>query len=168
MKCRMPYLEKGAVMDTRDAADSTASVTAFDTLFTNNHIQMLKILLPYMDDRIQKSMAVLIKFMELSYTMDFYRNNPFPLWSRMEKPPALNISQLCGALLPFCTGAERKQLNTLQEMMKGMEMYQEMQNTMELMKNFMPEGGFDMTELMNMLTPEQKQMYEQFTQNKER
>ena len=40
-------------------------VIAFDTLFTTNHIQMLKVMLPYMDNKAQKSLAVYIKFMEL-------------------------------------------------------------------------------------------------------
>ncbi len=71
-----------------------------------------------------------------------------------------------------------------------MEMYKEMSRTMEMMKDFMPDlssfvnafsnetdpsspqgddssgGGFDMMGmLMNMLTPEQKQMYEMFGGN---
>ncbi len=41
-------------MDTTDQN----KVAAFDTLFSNNHIQMLKVILPYMDNQTQKSMAV--------------------------------------------------------------------------------------------------------------
>ena len=58
-------------MDTTDQN----KVAAFDTLFSNNHIQMLKIILPYMDNQTQKSMAVYIKFLELNYTIDFYKNS---------------------------------------------------------------------------------------------
>ena len=58
-----------------------------------------------------------------------------------------------------------------------MEMYREMSKTMDLMKDFMPPpgaesgdgadaGSFDvMNVLMNMLSPEQKQMFELFGGN---
>ena len=48
-------------------------VIAFDTLFSTNHISMLKVMLPYMENQTQKSMAVYIKFLELNYTIDFYK-----------------------------------------------------------------------------------------------
>ena len=54
-------------------------VIAFDTLFCTNHIQMLKVLLPYMNHQMQKSMAVYIKFLELNYTIDYFRKHPYPL-----------------------------------------------------------------------------------------
>ena len=46
-----------------------SKVIAFDTLFCTNHIQMLKVILPYMDNQTQKSMAIYIKFLELNYTI---------------------------------------------------------------------------------------------------
>ena len=33
-------------------------IAAFDTLFSTNHTQMLKIILPHLDYRMQKSMAI--------------------------------------------------------------------------------------------------------------
>ena len=62
-------------MDTTDQN----KVAAFDTLFSNNHIQMLKVILPYMDNQTQKSMAVYIKFLELNYTIDFYKKKSLPV-----------------------------------------------------------------------------------------
>ena len=47
-------------------------VMAFDTLFSTNHIAMLKILLSCLDYQAQKSMAVYIKFLELQYTIHYY------------------------------------------------------------------------------------------------
>ena len=41
------------------------AVIAFDTLYTNNHIQILKILLPLFDAQSRRHLTVLIKFMEL-------------------------------------------------------------------------------------------------------
>lgn len=159
-------------METNDRS----KVAAFDTLFSTNHIQMLKVMLPYMDNQTQKSLAVYIKFLELNYTIEYYRKNPYPLCGCMEKESVPDIKMLCAELLPYCTENERKQIEQIRGLLQGMEMYKEMSKTMELMKDFMPDGafsddgspqsdgtGFDMMSmLMNMLTPEQKQMFDLF------
>lgn len=168
-------------------------VIAFDTLFSTNHISMLKVMLPYMDNQMQKSMAIYIKFLELNYTIDFYRQHPFPLCGCMEKENSPDLLKLCSELLPYCTEAERKQLEQIRGIFQSMEMYKEMSKTMDLMKDFMPEmssffqaaqddnasgssasgsdtaSGFNgpdmMGMLMNMLTPEQKEMFNLFGGN---
>ena len=45
------------------------SIQAFDTLYTTNQIQILKILLPYCAPDIQRNLAVMIRFLELQYTI---------------------------------------------------------------------------------------------------
>lgn len=45
---------------------------AFDTLFTSNRIQILKILAYYMDPRLLKGLAVYIKMSELQYTLTLF------------------------------------------------------------------------------------------------
>ena len=47
------------------------AVIAFDTLYTQNHIQILKILLPYFDPYGQSHLAVWIKYLELRYTLEY-------------------------------------------------------------------------------------------------
>ncbi len=181
-------------------------VIAFDTLFCTNHIQMLKVLLPYMNHQMQKSMAVYIKFLELNYTIDYFRKHPYPLCGCMQKEDSPDIFKMCSELAPYCTENEKKQLEQIKNIQQGMNMYKEMSQTMDMMKDFMPDaasfmssfgggnaffsdegpeegasennadsdksgktgdaGGFDlMNMLMNMLTPEQKQMYEMFGGN---
>lgn len=172
-------------------------VIAFDTLFCTNHIQMLKVILPYMERQMQKSMAIYIKFLELNYTIDYFKKHPYPLCGCMEKESASDIFQIYTELIPYCTEREKKQLEQIKNIRQGMEMYREMSQAMDMMKDFMPDmtsftdglsggnpfsasssdknassdddnsqpssGGFDiMNILMNMLTPEQKQMYEMF------
>lgn len=174
--------------------EGTSKVIAFDTLFCTNHIQMLKVMLPYMDHQTQKSMAIYIKFLELNYTLEYFRKHPCPLCGCLEREEAPDMSKICAELLPYCTESEKKQLEQLQNITRSMEMYKEMSQTMEMMKDFMPDaasfmdssftansekddsfdsgknsgsqnggGSFDMMSmLMNMLTPEQRQMYEMF------
>lgn len=158
-----------------------SKAAAFDTLFSTNHIQMLKVMLPYMDNQTQKSLAVYIKFLELNYTIEYYKKNPYPLCGCMERESPPDMKKLCAELFPYCTESERKQLEQIRGLLQGMEMYKEMNRTMELMKDFMPDNafsggesqsgdsGFDMMGmLMNMLnsehvlTPEQMQMFDLF------
>lgn len=54
------------------------SIQAFDTLYTTNQIQILKILLPYCAPDIQRNLAVMIRFLELQYTIFFVRSHPKP------------------------------------------------------------------------------------------
>lgn len=160
-------------------------VIAFDTLFSTNHIAMLKIMLPYMDNQAQKSLAVYIKFLELNYTLDFYKKHPYPVCGCMEMEASPDFISLCNELIPYCTDEEKKNLEQIRNIFQSMEMYKEMSKTMEMMKDFMPDmGNFSdlfsggassgqgtgspdiMNLLMNMMTPEQKEMFNLFGGNK--
>lgn len=189
-------------MDSNEQNHRQNKVIAFDTLFSTNHIQMLKVILPYMDNQTQKSMAVYIKFLELSYTIEFYKKHPYPVCGCMQKEAAPDMYEMCSELLPYCTESEKKQLEQLRNMFKTMEMYKEMSQTMDMMKDVFPEmgnlfsasseenesggeasssgdasskkenasgspfGNMDiMGMLMNMLTPEQKEMFDLFGGN---
>ena len=101
-------------------------VIAFDTLFCTNHIQMLKVLLPYMNHQMQKSMAVYIKFLELNYTIDYFRKHPYPLCGCMQKEDSPDIFKMCSELAPYCTENEKKQLEQIKNIQQGMNMYKEM------------------------------------------
>lgn len=189
-------------MDSNERNHRQNKVIAFDTLFSTNHIQMLKVILPYMDNQTQKSMAVYIKFLELSYTIEFYKKHPYPVCGCMQKEAAPDMYEMCSELLPYCTESEKQQLEQLRNMFKTMEMYKEMSQTMDMMKDVFPEmgnlfpasseentsggeasssgdtsskkentsgspfGNMDiMGMLMNMLTPEQKEMFDLFGGN---
>lgn len=146
-----------------------SQISAFDTLFSNNHIQMLKVLLPYMDNQFQKYLAIYIKFQELQVALNFLRQRPYPLCGCMIHPDDTDPAQVVKRLLPLCNKKEKEQLNHLLQMLQSMSQYQEMLHTMEFMKELMPEGDASvspssMTDmLMGMLTPEQKQMFEMFS-----
>ena len=116
-------------------------VIAFDTLFCTNHIQMLKVLLPYMNHQMQKSMAVYIKFLELNYTIDYFRKHPYPLCGCMQKDDSPDIFKMCSELAPYCTENEKKQLEQIKNIQQGMNMYKEMSQTMDMMKDFMPDAA---------------------------
>ncbi len=156
-------------------------VLAFDSLFTTNQIQKLKIVMPYMDSQMQKQMAIYIKYMELQYTISFFKKNPYQLCGCFEKEDPVNFKSLCNALMPYTDAGEKKQLEQFMGIFQAIDMYKEFSQTFEMMKDFMPDmgsfmggGGEEgsgngsgdmMSMLMNMLSPEQMQMFEMFGGN---
>lgn len=115
-------------------------VTAFDTLFTTNHIQMCKVLLSYLDPSAQQAMAVYIKLSELSYTLSFFKKHPgvSPLELPREETP--DVSRICEEMLPFCSPSERERLSSMKQMMQTFRNMQDMMEMMQMMKELFPEG----------------------------
>lgn len=48
-------------------------VLVFDHFYTNNHIQIMKTLLPYIDSAAMPMLPVMIKYLELQYTIKLVR-----------------------------------------------------------------------------------------------
>lgn len=160
--------------------EEAANVMAFDALYTTNQIQKLKVLLPYIEPPMQKNLAVYIKYMELQYTMQYVRKHPFQISgcsiSTEQKP---DLQSLCLQLSLYSSPEEIKQLEQFRNMIKTMETVQEMSQTFSALQEIFPDmsaasssedpssdndnNSFSMMDmLMNMLTPEQKEMYEMF------
>lgn len=119
------------------------AIIAFDTLYTNNHIQILKVLLPVFAPESRKNMAVLIKFMELQYTMECVRRQPAaPGGTDGSNDRQPDMIQLFEQIKIFCTPTERAMFDQLSNMKKSMEMYQEMMDMMQLFGELSPDGGF--------------------------
>lgn len=53
-----------------------SSIAAFDTLFTTGQLQRLKILLPHLQIKLQRQLAVYIKYMEFRFALDFLKQFP--------------------------------------------------------------------------------------------
>ncbi len=117
------------------------AICAFDTLYTNNHIQILKVLLPYFDLNAQKRLAILIKFMELRYTMEYFGRQITSAYASRDGLQQPDIVGIFEQIKSFCTPSERAMFDQLANMKKSMEMYEEMTNMMQLFSQLMPEGA---------------------------
>lgn len=118
-------------------------IVAFDTLFTTNQIQILKILLTYVEPTQQKRIAVYIKFLELQYTLTFFQNHPssaLPFSGKFSKEEDFNIGKLCEEVLPFCSPSDREKLNQMKNMYQNFTNMQEMLQMVQMMKELFPEG----------------------------
>ena len=171
--------------------EEATNVMAFDALYTTNQIQKIKVLLPYIEPSMQKHLAVYIKYMELQYTMKHVKRHPFRISgcsiSSDEKP---DLRSLCRQLSLYSSPEEIRQLEQLQNMFETLETMQEMTQTMSALQEIFPDmsaappfgsdsvfsdsegaesaqtGPFSVMDMMmNMLTPEQRAMYEMFQQS---
>ena len=111
----------------------TDLITAFDSLFTTNKIQMLKVLLTRFPTSQQGSFAIYIKFLELQYTLQFLRLRPQPRIP-FSKPLSADLFsgdnsdtiELLDELLPFSGPEERTRIENMKNMLQNIAKMKEM------------------------------------------
>lgn len=121
----------------RDEPEKKDRIRAFDALFTTNHIQIYKLLLPYLDQSLQRQLAVYIKYLEFQYTADYFKNHPF---GYMPREYLSDATQLYHDILPYCSYSERKKAEQLIELFSTIKNAEEMMETVNMMKELFPEG----------------------------
>ncbi len=115
-------------------------VIAFDTLFTTNHIQMMKIFMPYLDLSMQKNIAIYVKMMELQYTIQFFQRNPSVPPLPLQKEQSNDTSVILNSMLPYCNPDEKAKIQSISNMLKTYQQYKEMMEMVQMMKELFPEG----------------------------
>ncbi|MCH5274348.1 MAG: hypothetical protein J1E65_00815 [Lachnospiraceae bacterium] len=121
----------------RDEAEKKDRIRAFDALFTTNHIQIYKLLLPYLDPSLQQQLAVYIKYLEFQYTAAYFKHHPFGC---MPREILSDTTQLYHEILPYCSYAERKKVERLIDIFSTLKNAEEMMETVNMMKEIFPEG----------------------------
>lgn len=127
-------------------------ICAYDSLFTDNHIQMLKILLSNLTPPLQSKLAIYIKFLELKYALHFFKDNPsLNLFSCTQS--TTTGSDLINELLPYCNPVEKEQFAQIQGIFQSMKNVQEMMEVFEMMKDIAPEftSENDVSQMMDMM-----------------
>lgn len=128
-------------------------IAAFDTLYTNNHIQILKLLLPCLPKDKQYFGAIFIKYLELQYVIHYGKQLAQGSCYNSDQKP--DYAKLCHDILPYCTEKEAHIVNSIQNMLQTFETFKSMQSMLELFAPSDVEGdnagsGFDFSSLMNM------------------
>lgn len=157
--------------------DATGAILAFDTLYTTNHMKILKLLLPYLEVENQKKLAVFIKWQELLYTLNFFKQYSASLYSPdFKNKKELDLMTLLPLLTPYCSESEKTILSQFSQMQNMMHMMDEMQQYMPMIQQFMSSmsGGNNiggmfgsgdgnmMDMLRNMMSEEQQAMFSMF------
>ena len=157
-------------------------IAALDTLYTTNHIQMLKILFPNVQKEFRHHLAVYIKYLELQYTLSLQEGTPYSLKSCSDEDSTpVDFGALCDELSPFCNEKERSYLIQFKNIQNMIKQYKDIEAAMSMMKELFPEGmgaadagdgegngifNFSPDMLSQLLSPEQQALFSMF-QNKE-
>ena len=137
-------------------------VYAFDMMYTTNHIQILKVVLPYFEPALQHQLAVYIKYLELQYTLKTpikEKQNlkasgndcgcPSP---KVPKDKKTLITSLVKSIKPYLTEQELKQVSQIENAFQAMNNMQEMQKMMELLSQsgLLQTDSLDENQIKNM------------------
>jgi len=131
-------------------------VTAFDTLYTSNQMQMLKIVLPFMQENIQRFIVIYIKFSELMIALRFAKSiadGTLPVRKETD------ISSMLKYLSPYLSDSERDMMNQFSSMQENMEQFKQMSTMMQMMNDM---GGSPEDALQGFLSEEQMAMFKMF------
>ena len=124
------------------------TIAAFDSLFTTNRIQMLKILLPRLAPEQQSGFAVYIKLLELQYTLTFLKRHPGSRLFGGARQLSADFFQgdnedtieLLDELLPFSGPESRSKIENMKNMLFNMKKMKEMMDMVQMMQELFPEG----------------------------
>lgn len=114
-------------------------VTAFDTLFTTNHMRICKILLPHMDRNMQKVFSIYIKLSELSYTITYFKHHP-----NADMHTDSNVDsfiKICEEIMPYSTAEEKDKLSKISSLFGQIKNIQEMYEMYQMFSDMMPDSS---------------------------
>ncbi len=132
--------------------DDNDYVLAFDHFYTTNHIQILKSLLPFIDNNSANMLPAVIKYMELKHTLSVINSGG--------RPPACdihacnapdnektdmsdNLEQIYNAVHRYLAPSEEKFFNQFMSAVHTMKSVQEMQQMLELFQSINPDMNMD-------------------------
>ena len=144
-------------------------VSEFDDMTTTDRIRMLKAALPYVDIGMQRYMAIYIKFLELMYTISYFRNEPQKFSAHFTKCKSSDPREIMNGLKKYCSKSEQASVEQILQMMQAFEMYKKYSAFMQPFESMnagtSEDSGGDnnpFSSLVGMLSPEQKKMFEAF------
>lgn len=137
------------------------SITAFDTLYTTNHLQMLKILLPHMQKEMQPHIAIYIKLNEFLFALRFFKELGSPCDSCCAESKT-DIQTIICEISPYLNGNEKEMLQKLADLKDNMDKFKQISQMMQMMEN-----GSDSPEslLQGFLSEEQLAMFKMFQED---
>ena len=142
--------------------EAIKELTEFDALICDSRLQMMKALIPFIPAREQKFLSVYVKYIELTKTMELVKNissdksvGICSLTGNSEKKELTDILQI---IRKFSSNKDRETIDMIMNMMS-------IYRTFRMYKETMQSASDDpMSELlMNLLTPEQQEMFESYS-----
>lgn len=105
------------------------TILTFDTLYTTNEIQLLKLALPLLSNQLQPIAATLIKMRELEYCL-----SRLPHTKIHDFSIAVNrLDTFFDSAMPFCNQQQKKLFSQLRQMKQSMKMMEKMQTILQML-----------------------------------
>jgi hypothetical protein len=98
--------------------DFSHRMTPFDAYISNQSLQMMKLMVPFLPPSSQRILAVMIKFLELQHTLSYFRGM---------KQKSNATEGILDAIKPFMSPSDTETFDQMMNMMSMMTMMQEMQ-----------------------------------------
>lgn len=111
--------------------DFSYRMTPFDEYISNQSLQMMKLMIPFLPPQNQRMFAVYVKLLELRHTLSFFRS-----MRQKEHSP----EDIFNTIKPYMSPSDAESFDQMVNMMSMMSMMQEMQNTSD--------GNFDPMSMM--------------------
>lgn len=138
------------------------SLNTLETQYTNPQIHLMKLLLPYLEPDLRKTMAVLICFLELQFTLSQIQTQPY-LYSKEALP--FSLDENIEHIRKYCPPSITAMIENLISIQNAMKMYESMKEMMDISGD--GESGdhsvpFDI--LSEMMDPQQMELFRMFQQ----
>ena len=105
------------------------TILTFDTLYTTNEIQLLKLALPLLSVQLQPVAATLIKMRELEYCLSRLPHTKIRDFSiAIDK-----LDTFFDSAMPFCNQQQKKLFSQLRRMKQSMKMMEKMQTILQML-----------------------------------
>ena len=127
-------------------------MTPFDELTTPYPLSILKLLLPYLIPNDRSPLWILIKFMELQYTISIFRHPGSLLENQSFGHHPESPSELLDEIMPYLPQEQAQTADTFRSML----------DMMDLMKMVQPSDGSPLDLMRGMLSPEQQEMFQMY------
>lgn len=135
-------------------------IKKFDTKYSSNKIQCLKIISGYVTPNVQNLLAVYIKFLEIKLCLSRLDNH-INFNDIVHCTDKINIPNLISDIMPFLSDTEQKKMTQIKQTLTQIEHYQSLFQTFQMMQDLFgdgkdnPFGNFspdmDMSELSSMM-----------------
>ncbi|MCD8104445.1 MAG: hypothetical protein LUF35_05460 [Lachnospiraceae bacterium] len=90
-------------------------LTRLDQIANQNHLQLVKALLPHLPTHSQKTFSILIKLMEIQNIMKYYTEQP---------EDSGDLLDILADLKEYCEGEEQEMIDQALQMISMIELYQ--------------------------------------------
>ncbi|MBQ3104359.1 MAG: hypothetical protein IJC59_00680 [Lachnospiraceae bacterium] len=142
--------------------DREEAILAFDTIYTNNHMKMMKLLLPYLKQEHQIKAAIYIKWQELLYTIRFSHHHDTLCRQEINNSKEPDLPSLVPSLMPYCSENEKQVLSRFTQMQNMMNTYKDILQYLPLLQQMQSDRSDPMEMMKAFMSPEQMEMFGAF------